>query len=436
MTAQAPRGIQVEYAPRVEGEGGLDIVVSGAEITRLRLKVFEYPRHPQAVVVGQPIAEVPAVVARLCGSCAAAHHLAALQALEDALGLSPSPQTRALRRLLALAQWIQSHAIHIYLLAAPALLGYRSTCALASAHPEVVQRALRLKKLGAELTAAVGGRRTAPLAARINGFSPLPTLAALERLHARLARARADATDTVALVSGLSLPSFSRATEHVALRAPEQYPVSEGRLRSTAGLDVAARDYLAQLCAQPAPGSGSYLFTLADRGSFLVGPLARVNLNRDRLCPAAAQAAQSCSVVFPTFNPFASVVARAVELVQAIEECLRLLERLNPVSEEDGYTVRAGEGISVTEAPRGTLVHRYVIDSEGRVRAAAVLTPTAQSLRCLAEDLCALAPQVADWPEEDRKLRLELLVRSYDLCGACCSELPGETVPSFVGRKG
>ena len=186
--------------------------------------------------------------------------------------------------------------------------------------------------------------------------------------------------------------------------------MSEGRLRSTAGLDVAARDYLAQLCAQPAPGSGSYLF--ADRGSFLVGPLARVNLNRDRLCPAAAQAAQSCSVVFPTFNPFASVVARAVELVQAIEECLRLLERLNPVSEEDGYTVRAGEGISVTEAPRGTLVHRYVIDSEGRVRAAAVLTPTAQSLRCLAEDLCALAPQVADWPEEDRKLRLELLVRS------------------------
>lgn len=424
MAAESAQ-IQVEYAPRVEGDGGLDVLAWGPDQMRLRLKVLEPPRHPQTVVAGRPVEEVPELLARICGACPVAHHLGALQALENALGIQPSLQTRALRRVLGLAQWIQSHAVHIYLVAAPALLGYKSTCALASAHPEVVQRALRLKKLGAELTAAVGGRRALPLAARINGFRPLPSRAALDRACARLARARADAIDTVALVSGLPLPSLARPTEHVALRHPEEYPVGEGRVVSTRGLDADAYGLRAQLREIPMPGTGGRLLGMRDRGSFAVGPLARVNLNRDRLCHAAAQALEACSAVFPTVNPFASVVARAVELVQAIEECTHILERLEPVPEEDGFAIRAGEGASVTEAPRGILYHRYAIDALGRVREAEVVAPSAQNLLSVHDDLCALAPHTLHLPAEDRRQRLEMLVRSYDLCGACCSEIPG-----------
>lgn len=417
MATQTSRNIRVDYVPRIEGDVGLDIAVSGNAVTHLRLRLLQPPRSFRPFLVGRPFWEVPATVSRICNICPGSHWITALQAIEAAAGVTPSPQCVHLRRVLRLAEWIQSHALHVYLLAAPDFLGYESASALASTYPEAVQRALRLKKLGKELTRAVSAR---PVPGP-NGLrcTRMPDAATIERLQARLERARADATDTVALVSGLSFPSLQRQAEHVALTHSEEYPVNAGRLASTAGLDAAPGDYRHYVRDFPAPYSPATHFRIAGRGSFMVGPLPRVNLNRSRLCPAAVQALQSCGVSFPSFNPFTSVVARAIELVQAIDDCARTLARLEPNGEYVPVEAVAGRGAAVTEAPRGTLYHEYHFDSQGVVQEASIVAPTSHNLLNIEEDVRALVPHILELPEQVVRLRIEMLLRSYDPCLSC-----------------
>lgn len=425
MPAGTANDVCVGYATHPEGEGGLDLVVSARETPRLRLHLFTSPHFAQLSLVGRPYHEVPAAVAGTCATSAACHQITAIRAMEAALGIQTTPQMDALRRILLLAQWIQGHALHIYFLAAPGLLGYANSFALASAHPEVVQRALRLKKLGMELTGAVGGRRATPLSLRIGGTSRLPSRAEIDRARLRLERGRADATDTVVLVSGLSIPPLTHRGEHVALREGKDYPVHSGRITSTAGLDVPVSEYDRHIRKRGILDGGPPISCAPDHAPILVGPLARLNLNRDRLGHAALQALKSCGLSLPSMNPLGSVVARAVELVQAIEECAALLDSLELQDEDVRFEVAAGEGAAATESPRGLLYHRYSIDAGGMVREAEIASPTSHNIRSIEDDLRTVALQTLDAPSDDLRLRLEMLVRSYDPCATCSRDVPG-----------
>jgi coenzyme F420-reducing hydrogenase alpha subunit len=414
------RTIKVDYMARVEGEASLRLEVAEGRLKEAVLDIFEPPRFFQGFLVGRRFDEVPDIVARICGICPAAHEITAIQAIEEAMGIQVSPQVADLRRLLALAQDIQSHALHIYMLALPDYLGYESAIAMAADHKAEVQLALRLKQLGNDLTALIGGRAVHPVTAVVGGFTRFPTRAELAPLVHRLEAALDDAEATVDLVASLPLPAFSRpGTEHAALRHPAQYAVNEGRMVSTGGLNLAAREYRQQIREKHVPPSHALFSHIEGRDSFLVGPLARLNLNQDRLGPRATAALRRSGHLFPDFNPFASIVARAIELIQFLDDSLALIARYEGQPEPVIHQVRAGTGASLTEAPRGTLYHSYKVDAHGIVETADIVSPTAHNAYNMQNDLKAYAETLLDRPEEEIRLQCEMLIRNYDPCFSC-----------------
>jgi sulfhydrogenase subunit alpha len=425
MPAVTSSDICVGYATHPEGEGGLELVVTMDETPCLRIPLFTSPHVARLALAGKPFHAVPAAVAGACAQQGVCHQVAAVEALEAAFGIEATPLMKAHRRLLLLAQWIQGHALHIHFLAAPGLLGHSSSFALASAHPEVVQRALRLKKLGADLTGIVGGRRAAPLPLRTGGTPPLPSRSAIDRVLRRLERGRVDALESVALVSAMRIPPLSLPSEQVAVREEGDYPVHAGRVTSTAGLNLPVSHYHQEV-QRRALVAGNPL-TCHARGPtpLLVGPLARLNLNQDRLSTTASQALRSCGLSLPSHNPLASVVARAVELVHAVEECTRMLDHLEWRDEEVRYEVTAGEGAAAVESPRGLLYHRYHVDAVGVVRRAVIVSPASHNVLNLEAALRAVASRGTEEPGDPLKMRLAMVARSYDPCATCSRNVAG-----------
>jgi coenzyme F420-reducing hydrogenase alpha subunit len=412
--------IKVEYMARVEGEASLSLDVEGGELKGLTLDIYEPPRFFQGFLVGRKYDEVPDIVARICGICPAAHELTAIQALETAMGVQVSQQVKDLRRMLALAQDIQSHALHIYMLALPDFLGYESAIAMATDYGEAVQRALRLKKLGNDFTELIGGRAVHPVTAVVGGFTHIPAPAELHAIGQRLEAAMDDAMATAALVGSLTLPDFVRGgIEHVALRHPEQYPVNEGRMISNLGLDIGPAEYRAHIREWQFPPSHALWSTIIGRSCFTVGPLARLNLNLDRLSPKAREALELTGHQFPDYNPFASIVARAVELVQFIDDSLALIRRYEGRPEEVVHQVRAGTGAAFSEAPRGILYHSYTVNAQGIVEAADIVSPTAHNAHSMEHDLREYAPTILHLPEPEIALKCEMMIRNYDPCFSC-----------------
>jgi sulfhydrogenase subunit alpha len=414
------RTIKVDYMARVEGEASLRLEVEEGCLKEAVLDIYEPPRFFQGFLVGRRYDEVPDIVARICGICPAAHELTAIAALEEAMGIQASHQVRDLRRMLALAQNMQSHALHIYMLALPDYLGYESAIAMATDHKDAVQRALRLKKLGNDFTALVGGRAVHPVTAVVGGFTKIPARAELADLSRRLEAALEDAEATLDLVASLKLPEAAReGSEHVALRHSAEYPVNEGRLVSTGGLDCNVREYRQWIRERHVPPSHALFSEIVGRGSFLMGPLARLNLNQDRLGARAKAALVRSGHVFPDFNPFASIVARAIELIQFIDDSLWLIERYEERSEPVIHQVRAGAGAALTEAPRGTLYHSYKVDAHGIVEAADIVSPTAHNAYNMQNDLRAYAETLLSLPEPEIQLACEMMIRNYDPCFSC-----------------
>ncbi len=319
------RTIKVGYLARVEGEGGLYVRVKGDRVEEVRLQIFEPPRFFEAFLRGRAFEEAPDITARICGICPVAYQMSAVHAIEDALGITIAPGVRELRRLLYCGEWIESHTLHVAMLHAPDFLGYEDAIRMAKDHPKEVQRALDLKKAGNEIVRVVGGREIHPVNVRVGGFHRAPTRAELAPLVATLERARELALDTVRWVSTFDMPDFEQAYEFVALRHPTEYPFNEGRLVSSNGLDIAVRDYEDHFVEEHVEHSNALHSILKGRGAYFVGPMARYSLNFDRLSPLAQEAARDAHLSPVCRNPFQSIVVRAVEIVYAVDEALRII---------------------------------------------------------------------------------------------------------------
>ncbi len=427
MTTQATthrRRIKVDYMARVEGEGALDIVVDNGEITHLQLRIFEPPRFFEAFLQGRGFQEAPDITARICGICPVAYQMSAVHAMEKILDLTPSPEIRALRRLFYCAEWIESHALHVYLLHAPDFLGYESAIAMA-AEPELrpaVERGLRMKKIGNELLALIGGREVHPISACVGGFYRAPDQRDLLAFKDDLKWGLQAAQETVAWTASLSFPDFAPDYEFVALSHPDEYPMNEGRVISSKGVDIPMEAFEEHFVEEHVAHSNALHAHRVEGGSYQVGPLARLNLNLDKLSPLAQEALSKTNLPFPNNNPFVSIVARSVELVHAFEEALQIIETYEqPHPSRLPAVPRAGEGCHITEAPRGMLYHRYRIDEAGLIEEAQIIPPTSQNLKRIEDDLWAFVPDVLDLPEEEATWRCEQLVRNYDPCISCAT---------------
>ena len=414
------RTLHVDYLARVEGEGALQLRIEDGRLVSTQLRIFEPPRLFEALLRGRACAEVPDIVARICGICPIAYQMSAVHAIERAFGHRVEGRLRSLRRLIYCGEWIESHALHVSMLHAPDFLGYPDAIRMAREHAEIVRNALALKKAGNELIRVLGGREIHPVNVKPGGFYRVPTRAELTPVAATLARARDLAVRLVRWVAGFPFPDFERDYEFVALRHPHEYPFNEGRLVSTRGLDIDIADFDREFEERQVPHSTALHAGIRGRGAYLVGPLARYALNFERL-PASVQALAREAGLGPVCrNPFRSIIVRAIEIVYACEEALGLIAAYEPPEVAAvPLTPRPGAGFGCTEAPRGICWHRYEFDADGNILTARIVPPTSQNQPSMEADLAAMASTALGQPDDVLRERCERCIRNHDPCISC-----------------
>jgi sulfhydrogenase subunit alpha len=417
------RVVEIPSIARVEGEGALHLKLHDDEIVDLRLEIYEPPRFFEAFLAGRHFSEVPDIVPRICGICPVAYQMSAAGALEAAFGVEPPDGVRELRRLLYLAEWIESHMLHVHLLAAPDFLGYESAVTMAATERDALERGLSLKRLGNDLMAVIGGREIHPVSPVVGGFSKAPRPNDLAAFLPRLVEARAQILLVADWIAGFDVPSFPRPAELVGLWHPDEYPITDGVVRSTEGREFGADAFEGVIEEIHVEHSNALHAVFSDTGEpYFVGPLARVNLNADRLTPTAAEVASRTGLAIPQVDPFASMAARVAETAVAIDECIRLIETYRPPEPPRAEVrPRAGRGAWITEAPRGILYHRYDVAEDGTILEAKIVPPTSQNLRHMERDLRLFVPEVLDRPDEDLARHCEMVVRNYDPCISCAT---------------
>jgi len=414
--------IKTDYLARVEGEGAMLVKIADGRVEDVKLNIYEPPRFFEAFLRGRSFTEAPDITARICGICPVAYQMSACHAMEDACGVEVDGQLRALRRLLYCGEWIESHTLHVYMLHLPDFLGYESAIELARDNPDAVAKALELKKIGNELMTVVGGREVHPINVRVGGWYRAPRSKELQPLVEKLERAREIALETVRFTAGLDFPDYEQDYELVALDQPGEYPIDLGRIVSNRGLDIAVAEYDEHFVEEHVPWSNALHSQIRERGSYLCGPLARFALGADRLSPLAAEAAKEAGLEPGERNPFRSIVVRAVELVYAADEALRLIaEYEEPDAPAVEVEPRAGVGYGCTEAPRGILYHRYELDEDGTILDAKIVPPTSQNQRTIEEDLRGVVERSLDVPDEELALLCEQTIRNYDPCISCAT---------------
>ena len=420
MTEQRDIRIHVPVLARVEGEGALNLTIQGDKIEALSLKIYEPPRLFEKLLEGREYHEVPDMVARICGICPVAYQMSAVNALEQVFGLQTSSWVQAMRRVFYCGEWIQSHALHIHLLAAPDFLGFNSAPDMARVYPDEVRRGLRLQALGNELICLFGARSVHPVGACVGGFYHAPDQARVDDLIARLEQALPDAEALITWSAALDLPADQQDFCNVSLQHESEYPMMRGRLASDQGLNIAIEDYEQHFTEYQVPHSTA-LHASLDGKPYLVGPLARMNLNSDRLPETTLAIVQKTGIRFPSKNMFHSIVARAVEIHFAIVEAVRLLKsHTEPDTACSEVTPHAGTGYGCTEAPRGMLWHKYETDSKGNIISARIVPPTSQNQARIEQDIAASLQNAGlDQPEEALRLRAETVIRNYDPCISC-----------------
>jgi len=414
--------LTVEHVARIEGHGTITVNVENGTVGEIRMDIVEPARYFESMVVGRRFDEAPLITSRICGICSPNHAVTSIKAIEAAMGVEASERTKKLRSLLLYGSYLQNHATHLYILAAPDYVGQPNVFPLAETNPDIVKRALGLKALGNELTTLVGGRPVHPITAVIGGFTEEPGKHALETFAGRLHAAARDAAATAELFATFDIPNFCTDGEMLAMKSDTDYAIYEGDICALdAGWCRPAGDYR-QFVTETVVGHSNSKHSTVDGRTFMVGALPRVNLNWDRLLPAARIVATKAGLRPVSRNPFQNNLCQAIELVDAAERCAMLCEQLvedSGTSTPVAFDIRGGVGTASTEAPRGTLYHTLGVDAEGLITEGNVITPTAQNLANLEADMRAFAPTVVGLPEEEFILRVEQLVRAYDPCLSC-----------------
>ena len=425
MTHQLKDGgqvLNVGMLARVEGEGGMHIEIRDRQVVDVRLNIFEPPRFYEGFLRGRKYTEPPDITARICGICPVAYQSASTEAMETLCGVTTTPEIQLMRRLLYCGEWIESHALHIFMLHAPDFLGYESVIEMAKTHADVVKMALRLKKAGNDLMELVGGRAIHPVNVKVGGFYRMPTVAELAALRRDLENGLADALAATQLVAGFSFPDMEQDYAYVSLRHPDWYPLERGPEGvASSGVRFPVAD-LPQHIEEYHVEHSNALHARCDGDVYFLGPLARYTNSFDQLSPRTQQAALDAGLTETCRNPFKSIIVRCVELAYAFEEALRIIDGWR-----DGHapsvavTPRAGEAVGASEAPRGMIWHRYRIDDEGVIEDAQIVPPTSQNQASIERDLRTAASQWVDLDHHTLTHRCEEAIRNYDPCISCAT---------------
>ncbi|MFH1157729.1 MAG: Ni/Fe hydrogenase subunit alpha [Pseudomonadota bacterium] len=419
--SEKTRTIKVDYLARVEGEGAMYLKIEDGKLKDVQLKIFEPPRFFEGFLQGRSHTEVPDITARICGICPVAYQMSSVLAMEDAMGIKVEGPLRDLRRLMYCGEWIASHALHIYMLHAPDFLGYESAIHLAADHPAEVLRGLEIKKTGGKVQSLLGGRNIHPISVRVGGFHKVPSKKELLTLKEPLEKAREASLETVRWVATLDFPEFEQDYTFVALRHPDEYAINEGDIVSSDGQEMTAGKFEQYIEEHHAKHTNALQCVVRKtQKPYHVGPLARYALNFDKLPPHIQALAKEVGLGKSCSNPFKSIIVRAIELLYACEEALRIIDNyVEPEKAFVDYKVKAATGCGATEAPRGLLFHRYTVNEKGDIEKANIIPPTAQNQKMIEDDLWKFVQKYIDLPDDKLQWQAEHAIRNYDPCISC-----------------
>lgn len=419
--------VRIDHIARVEGHGGITVELEGDAIRRVEFDVFEGLRLLEALVRGRSYEDVPQIVSRICAICSMAHAITCIRATEQAFGVVPSRQTEILRDLAFRGENIESHALHLFLLALPDYLGFPSAPAMASARRDAVQLGLRLKRLGNTIQELVGGRAIHPVNCLVGGFGKPPSVGALTDLRGDLERGLVDCQAVIDMWASLEAVDFCQADiTFAALKSSSVYGYYTGNELAVASdgkiTTMPAADYVSLTNERTVPHSHAKHSRFGDR-SFMVGALARLAVNGAKLGGRAQGAMAELGLVVPSANPLDNNKAQAVELQFDVEYALAVVDSLleTGVEQEEPVPIEVceGTGVAVTEAPRGMLCYRLGFDGDGRVTAADVITPTAMNAASVEESFAKAVSQSPDKTTATITKKLEMVARAYDPCISC-----------------
>ena len=429
MSKHKTTTINVPILARVEGEGALEVSIRDQTIQSLQLKIYEPPRLFEKFLEGRSYTEVLDMVARICGICPVAYQMSATHAVEQCFDVKPGPWVHDMRRLFYCGEWLESHSLHIHFLAAPDFLGYKSAPAMAKVYPEVVHRGLRLQSLGHELITLLGARSVHPVGACIGGFYKAPNPSQIKETLEHVKARVNDCEALIEWVASLPLGDNTHDFTCVSLRHPDEYPMNEGHIVSDLGLDITINCFDEYFQELQVPYSNA-LHCLLQGKPYLVGPLARVNINYDRLPLPISSMLDSIGVHFPSKNMFHSIIARAVEIYYCVLEAQRILESyVYPESSHPDIQPRAGRGYGCTEAPRGMLWHAFEMNEQGLVTSARIVPPTSQNQARIEADLYTSLQQFGlNKSDDDLRSFSEMIIRNYDPCISCSTHFLTMTV--------
>jgi sulfhydrogenase subunit alpha len=419
--------IEVSPISRVEGHGDLIINVKDKKIEKLIFRIPESPRFFEAMLVGKKYDEPSHITSRICGICSVAHTCASMKATERAFNIKPTKQTINLRKLIYHHENIQSNALHVYFLAVPDFLGVGSVIPLVETYPEVVNIALRTKKMANDMVRIIGGRAVHPIRTVVGGFTKLPTEEEMINMRKMLTAYYPDFEKSLEVLKTLNIPDFERETEYISISDTVDYALYDGDIKSSDGWEIDDQKYLDKINEKVVQHSTAK-HCWASRDSYMVGALARFNNNYEKLTEKAKEYAEELGLKAPCYNTYMNNIAQFVEIVHGVDDSIRLIDKILEEGLDDDKAMvdikpGSGRGVGVVEAPRGLLIHDYTYDDRGRVKKANLIIPTNMNYANIEQDIQSLLPTIIDKSEDDIRLACEMMIRAYDPCISCSTHL-------------
>ncbi len=396
-------------------------VING-DVKSAKLQVQEGIRLIEGVLVGREYRDMPLIAQRICGICPVVHNLTSIKALENAMDVSVTPETEKLRTLLEYAQFIHSHALHLFFLSLADFLDMDNDIELVTKYPAQAKKAIRIREYGMEIVKVVGGRVVHPLTNEVGGFKKAPDREALKKLVKDSGEILQIALELGEVFRGIKIPDFSRETEYVCLSKKGEYGIYDGDVISNFGLNIPVEKFEANF--KELQKQDEIIKRVERNGkSYMIGAIARINNNRAKLRERASVYLSSLGLTFPDYNPFHNILAQMTEVIHSIEASKQImLELLNSDLNEvvtKSYTIREGAGVAAVEAPRGTLYYHVDVDAKGYVKNVNIITPTAQFLSNLEDDIAEYIPRILKLKDAEKEKKLRAFIRAYDPCISC-----------------